>query len=115
MTSLLQLSISKTVIPSMAFSPQVYKETPFGSSFSTPYSGFILITISGNFVPSDVEVGINNTLTSVNSPWTWETSWWLVEASPYTVLIPVAPGSVTTYIWTNETGISPNLTVTYYS
>jgi hypothetical protein len=115
-TSLLSLSVSTSEMSSVMVSPAADKVTNIGTGFTVSAPGFVLITIAGAYTSSDVILGLNNTLTTVaHSPYAWETSAYYVGNSPYTLLIAVLPGTITPYILTNETGITPSISVTYYS
>jgi len=115
-TSILSLTVAKTEVSSMTVDPNAFTMTYVGSGFAVVSPGYVLITISGTYKTGDVILGINNTLTTIaHSPFSSETIGFGVGSSPYTVLIPVLPGTVTPYIFTNETSITPTVTVMYYS
>lgn len=114
-TSLLNLSTYQVETSSVSVNPKVDQYTMVGSTFSTPYAGYILVTIQGSFNPSDVTVWVWNNVSSVirGSYSSYGTGYY-TSSDPDSFAFAVVQGQATVYLIVNQTGITPSVSVTYY-
>lgn len=114
-TGLLNLKDSQIETTSVTMNPKVNQYSMVGSTFSTAYPGYVLVTVEGSFNPSDVVVWVWNNVSSVikGSYGSYGIAFY-TSTDPDSLAFAVVPGEATVYLVVNQTGITPSVSVTYY-
>jgi peptidoglycan hydrolase CwlO-like protein len=115
-SGLLALSSQQVEVSSTTVSPQLGQLNKIGSTFNVQYAGYVIITISGTFTPADVVLAVgNNFSSSIQTHYGYNINVFQPGSTSDSLIFQVVPGQATAYIATNETGISPTVSVVYYS